>query len=72
MIALFIAAAFWLAAYALFGWYGVLVMAVLGTIGELVLFGSYELQRFHARRVARRRFAGWKAHDRYRRLVDRR
>lgn len=63
MIALLLAAFFWLAAYLVAGWTGVILMALLGIAGELALFGSYEAQRIHARRVARRRFQAWKAHD---------
>ncbi len=63
MIALLLAGAFWLAAYLVAGWTGVLVMLLVGLFGELLLFGSYEVQRLHAAKVARRRWQAWNAHD---------
>lgn len=63
ILPLMAAAFFWLAAYLVAGWLGVLVLFIVGTIGELALFGSYELSQRHAARVARRRWQAWTAHD---------
>lgn len=52
-------AIFWAGAYAIAGWFGVAVMAVLGALGELVLLISDEQTRIEARETAERRWLEW-------------
>lgn len=48
MTALLLVAIFWLATYLLTGWYGVTLIAIVGVMVELLLFGSATL---HERRL---------------------
>ena len=43
MIALLISACFWTLAYLVAGIPGLIVMAIVGSVGELLLFGSAQL-----------------------------
>lgn len=59
MIAVLLVAPLWVGAYIAAGWTGVALMALVGVLGELLLFGWAELEDRQVAAVVRRRWERW-------------
>lgn len=55
--------AFWIGAYLVGGWWGVGIMAAVGFVAELILFGISALQSDTDHDTAQRRWRRWRQAD---------